>query len=96
MLHIKTVTLKLKTQKRSNGLLFSHNQQAKANFRKKRNGFPRTISDQKFNEHVKDLCEVAGFKDKVQGSKINKTKKEKKKECTINGNYNLSYLLSFL
>jgi len=28
----------------------------------KRNGFPRTILDKKFNVHVKDLCDVAGFK----------------------------------
>jgi hypothetical protein len=95
MLHIKTVTLKLKSKNRSNGLLFHTINKPKL-ILEKRNGFPRTISDQKFNEHVKDLCEVAGFKDKVQGSKINKTKKEKKKECTTNGNYNLSYLLTFL
>jgi integrase len=43
----------------------------------KRGGFPRAISDQKFNEHVKELCQVAKFTEKVQGSKMNKKTKRK-------------------
>ena len=53
----------------------------------KRNGFPRAISDQKFNEHVKDVCEEVGFKEKVQGSKINK--KTKRKEEGLYHKYEL-------
>jgi integrase len=37
---------------------------------KKRNGnFPRSISDQKYNEYIKKVCELSGLKDKVQGGK---------------------------
>ncbi|MFH6966352.1 tyrosine-type recombinase/integrase [Flavobacterium sp. FlaQc-28] len=36
----------------------------------KRNGeFPKQISDQKYNEYVKEVCKIAGIKDKVKGSK---------------------------
>lgn len=37
----------------------------------KRNGnFPRTISDQKFNDYIKIICEKAGIKEIVEGAKI--------------------------
>lgn len=45
----------------------------------KRGGFPRTISDQKFNEHVKELCRVAKFTELTLGSKMNKVTKRKEK-----------------
>jgi integrase len=38
---------------------------------KKRNGnFPRKISDQRYNEYIKDVCRMAGITEKVKGSKI--------------------------
>ena len=45
----------------------------------KHKGFPRMISDQKFNLHVKDVCEEAGFKQKVEGAKMNSETKRKEK-----------------
>ena len=37
----------------------------------KRNGeLPRKISDQKFNDYVKELCNKVGFTELVQGAKI--------------------------
>jgi integrase len=36
------------------------------------NGFPRPITDVKFNEYIKTVCEQAGIIDEVQGSKQNK------------------------
>jgi len=39
----------------------------------KNNGnFPYKISDQKYNEYIKEVCEKAGLKQKIQGSKVNK------------------------
>ena len=35
------------------------------------NGFPRPITDVKFNEYIKTVCEQAGIIDEVQGSKQN-------------------------
>tara|TARA_R110000868_G_scaffold312820_3_gene573836 strand:- start:44593 stop:45819 length:1227 start_codon:yes stop_codon:yes gene_type:complete len=44
----------------------------------KRNGaLPKRISDQKFNDYVKDVCEAVGIKDPVQGAKINPETKRK-------------------
>jgi integrase len=37
-----------------------------------RNGeFPRQISDQRYNEYIKDVCKIAGITDKIKGSKLN-------------------------
>jgi integrase len=46
----------------------------------KRAGFPRSISDQKFNVHVKELCLVAKFTELIHGSKINKETKRKEEK----------------
>lgn len=36
----------------------------------KRNGeLPNTISDQKFNEYVKEVCQTVGINEKVEGAK---------------------------
>ncbi len=74
--NIKNGYIEIETQKTGQTVTIPLHKQVKA-ILEKRNGFPRTISDQKFNEHVKDLCKVAGFNEKVQGSKINKDTKRK-------------------
>ena len=39
--------------------------------------FPYKIADQKYNEHIKEVCRLAGLTDKIEGSKIlNKRKKK--------------------
>ncbi|MGE0560473.1 MAG: phage integrase SAM-like domain-containing protein [Flavobacteriales bacterium] len=39
---------------------------------KKNNGnFPYKISDQRYNEYIKDVCKIAGITQKVKGSKMN-------------------------
>ncbi len=43
----------------------------------KRNGeFPRVISDQKYNDYIKEVCKEAELFDKVPGSKLVETEKE--------------------
>jgi integrase len=49
---------------------------------KKRKGeFPKTMTDQKYNDYIKEVCEIAGLKEKVKGSVIevlpNGTKRKK-------------------
>lgn len=40
----------------------------------KNNGeFPYPISDQKYNDYLKELCEIAGFTQKIKGSKLIET-----------------------
>lgn len=43
----------------------------------KRNGFPRPISDQRFNEYIKEVCKYSGLTDEVFCSKINPLTKRK-------------------
>lgn len=39
----------------------------------KRDGdFPRKISDQKYNEYIKEVCRLSGLTEKIKGSKIDK------------------------
>lgn len=43
----------------------------------KRNGeFPRAISDQKYNDYVKDVCEAAKINERIKGSIMQETKPE--------------------
>lgn len=49
----------------------------------KRNGeFPNTISDQKFNEYVKEVCKAVGLTQKVEGAKNTKIVLKEKTETT--------------
>lgn len=84
--NIKNGYIEIETQKTGQTVTIPLHKQVKA-ILEKRNGFPRAISDQKFNEHVKDVCEEVGFKEKVQGSKINK--KTKRKEEGLYHKYEL-------
>jgi integrase len=46
----------------------------------KRNGkFPKPISDQKYNDYIKEVCKIAGLTDLVQGSKKLETAPNSKK-----------------
>lgn len=74
--NIENGNITIETKKTGQTVVIPLNHQIEA-ILKKRGGFPRTISDQKFNEHVKELCKVANFTEKVQGSKINSKTKRK-------------------
>lgn len=46
----------------------------------KRNGeFPRKISEQKYNEYIKEVCEIAGFTEVIEWGKVEVTKSGKRK-----------------
>lgn len=74
--HIKNGNIEIVTKKTENKVTIPLHYQVKA-ILNKRGGFPRSISDQKFNTHVKELSKVAGFTELVHGSKINKDTKRK-------------------
>lgn len=45
----------------------------------RRNGaFPYVISDQKYNDYIKDVCKIAGLNQKINGSKKSETEPESK------------------
>ena len=54
----------------------------------KRNGdFPRPLSDQKYNEYIKEVCKIAGINKMTKGSKMNK--EENRKESGVFPKYEL-------
>lgn len=45
-----------------------------------RNGnFPRKLSDQRYNEYIKEVCKLAGVTEKIKGSKLNPETNRKEK-----------------
>lgn len=61
----------------------------------KRNGnFPYPISDQKYNDYIKEVCKVAGLKERIKGSKKAETKPNSKIYRKENGNFEKWELVS--
>ena len=62
----------------------------------KRGGeFPRKISDQRFNEYVKELCRIIGFTEEIEGSVIKNIGDDKdKKHRKVKGTYPKNRLIS--
>jgi len=57
---------------------------------KKRNGkFPYRISDQKYNDYVKEVCKLAGIDEMVKGSKMLETEKGNRKQEGLYKKYEL-------
>jgi integrase len=51
---------------------------------KKRGGeFPRQISDQRYNDYIKEVCKLAELNEKIKGSKSKTEKKITRKESGI-------------
>jgi len=76
--NIKNGKIEIETKKTGQNVVIPMHHQVKE-ILDKRGGFPRQISDQKFNKHIKDLCEEAELNERVEGSKINKDTKRKEK-----------------
>ena len=75
--NIKEGYIEITTQKTGQEVVIPMHPQVKE-ILEKRNGFPRQISDQKFNLYIKDVCEAAKLTEKVEGSKIDKKTNRKK------------------
>jgi integrase len=65
-------------------------------FLQERGQFPKGISEQKFNDYVKEVCEIAGLTEMVKGSKIINIAPEGQKSVmrVKNGLYKKSELIS--
>jgi integrase len=77
--NIKNGYIEIETKKTGQTVTIPLHPQVKA-ILDKRGGFPRSISDQKFNVHVKELCLLANFIEPIQGSKINPDTKRKEEK----------------
>ena len=61
--------------------------QVKEILQKNNGNFPKSISEQKFNLYVKEVCKIVGLDEPVKGSKMNS--KTKRKESGVFPKYEL-------
>ncbi|MFL0171102.1 tyrosine-type recombinase/integrase [Tenacibaculum maritimum] len=69
--------IEIKTQKTGANVVIPIHPQIKAILKRNNGSLPRSISDQRFNEYLKDVCEIAGITTKVEGGKQNPETKRK-------------------
>ncbi len=61
---------------------------------KRKGEFPRAISDQKYNDYVKDVCRIVGIDEEIEGSKKVETEPDSKKYRKETGIYKKWELVS--
>ena len=76
--NIKEGYIEIETQKTGQNVIIPMHPQVKEIW-VKRNGFPNSISDQKFNLYIKEVCEEAKINELTEGSKINPKTNRKEK-----------------
>lgn len=69
--------INITTQKTQQNLTIPIHPQFQKILNKRGGNFPKRISDQKFNEYVKEVCKDVGLKEKIFGSKMNSETKRK-------------------
>lgn len=70
--------IEIETQKTGQEVVIPMHSQVKE-ILKKRNGFPSKLSDQKFNLYIKEVSELSGLKELINGSKVNPETNRKEK-----------------
>lgn len=85
--NIDKEVISITTQKTKTSVLIPMHPQIKSILEKRKGLLPRTISDQKFNVYVKEVCEKVGITEMVEGSKMNK--KTARKETGVFPKYQL-------
>ena len=68
--NIKDDVITITTQKTNKKVGIGIHPQLRAVLDKRNGEFPKMISDQKFNEYVKEVVELAGIDEKMEGSKL--------------------------
>ena len=84
---IKEGFVEVKTQKTGKTVVIPMHAQIKAIMKRNGGKLPKSISDQKFNEYVKEVCEQAKINTQVEGGKQNP--KTKRKEYKIYSKWEL-------
>ncbi|MGJ1191814.1 tyrosine-type recombinase/integrase [Sphingobacterium siyangense] len=69
--------ISIETAKTGEPVTIPMHEQIQAIISKRNGSLPRSISDQKFNEYVKDVCKAVGIKEVIEGAKMNKETKRK-------------------
>jgi len=81
--HIKADTIRIKAQKTGKTAEIPINDQIEQTLNKRGGALPHPISEQKFNDYIKEIGEKVGFAEMVKGAKmvcINEDKKDEKKQ----------------
>ncbi|HLV15601.1 MAG TPA: phage integrase SAM-like domain-containing protein [Xanthomarina sp.] len=68
--HLEDGFIEKTTEKTEYPVLIPLHDQVKAILAKRNGCFPRRISDQRFNEYIKRVCEEVGINEKVEGAKM--------------------------
>lgn len=76
--NLKEGYIEIETQKTGQTVVIPMHPQVKQTL-EKNNGFPRSLSDQRFNEYIKEVSKKVGFTQQIEGSKINPKTKRKEK-----------------
>ena len=79
--------IEILTQKTKTTVVIPLHSRVEEILKRNKGEFPRTISDQKFNEYVKEVCKEVGINEKVEGGKMNP--KTKRKEFKVFEKYEL-------
>lgn len=80
--HIDEKYITITTQKTKQKVLIPIHKQVKFIIDNNDGDLPTPLSDQKFNEYVKEVCEAVGITQKVEGAKISKIILKEKTETT--------------
>lgn len=81
--HIKADTIRIKAQKTGKTAEIPINYQIEQTLNKRGGALPHPISEQKFNDYIKEIGEKVGFTEMVKGAKmvcINEDKEDEKKQ----------------
>lgn len=85
--HIKDDTIRIKAQKTGKIAEIPINTQIEETLNKRGGLLPHSISEQKFNEYVKEIGEKVGFKEMVKGAKMECIDKENKIFRKVSGTF---------
>lgn len=71
--------INLKQKKTGGSVIIPLHPQIEAIIEKREGKFPKTISHQKFNDYIKEVCEAVKINEQVKGSRLLKTKEGRRK-----------------
>lgn len=77
VLNIKDEKIRIETIKTKQKVIIAMHQQVKHIIEKRNGELPTAISDQKFNTYIKEICQMVGLNQIVEGAKINPSNKRK-------------------
>ena len=80
--HINEKYITITTQKTKQKVVIPIHKQVKFIIESNNNELPTPLSDQNFNEYVKEVCKAVGITEKVEGAKITKIILKEKTETT--------------